>query len=94
MGNKRDSTSERQVSTEEAKALAGSLGCEFFEASAKTSANVEAVFKSVIRQIRISRGQGVGGQGSGGGGGGGHAGGGGGGGGGGRGKKRKKCVIL
>lgn len=41
VGNKCDRTSEREVSKEEGLALAKSMKCEFFEASAKTCTNVE-----------------------------------------------------
>ncbi|KAK4686523.1 hypothetical protein P7C73_g3602, partial [Tremellales sp. Uapishka_1] len=53
VGNKRDKPHERDVSTEEAKALAQHLGCDFFETSAKTNTNVEAAFKCLVRQIKI-----------------------------------------
>lgn len=97
VGNKRDQVALREVSTDEGRDTAHKLGCDFFEASAKTNMNVEASFKSLVRQIkaqrRIAEGGTAGPEGAGG-----PAGmmGGGGAGLGGRGagKKRKKCVIL
>ncbi|WVR04744.1 hypothetical protein IAU60_001755 [Kwoniella sp. DSM 27419] len=85
VGNKRDMPNLREVSTDEASHLARSLGCEFFEASAKTNTNVEAAFKALVRQIRANKlgidpaTQGGNGQGSTG-----H----------GKRKKRPKCVVL
>ena len=58
-------------------------GCDFFETSAKSNSNVEAAFKSLVRQIKLTKG---GYDGS--------VGGGGGGTGGARAKKKKKCIIL
>lgn len=55
VGNKRDMFSQREVSTEEARGLAQRLGCDFFEASAKTNTNVEAAFKSLVRQIKANK---------------------------------------
>ena len=55
VGNKRDQFASRQVSTDEARALAQRMGCEFFETSAKTNTNVESAFKSVVRAINTSR---------------------------------------
>jgi GTPase KRas protein len=55
VGNKKDHYNGREVSTEEGKALATSLGCEFFETSAKTNANVENCFKCVVREIKQLR---------------------------------------
>lgn len=79
VGNKRDAAAARQVSTEEGKASASRLGCEFYEASAKTNSNVEVVFKSLIRQIRVGKKGYTGATGAGGAG---------------DKRKRKKCVIL
>jgi GTPase KRas protein len=42
----------REVSTEEARVLAMRLGCDFYETSAKANTNVEAAFKSLVRQIK------------------------------------------
>lgn len=55
VGNKKDYYQGREVSTEEAKMLAMSLGCDFFETSAKTNSNVENCFKSVVRQIKVDK---------------------------------------
>ncbi|WWD21626.1 hypothetical protein CI109_106112 [Kwoniella shandongensis] len=83
VGNKKDQYHSREVSTDEGSSLARSLGCDFYEASAKTNTNVESGFKSLVRQIKVNKrgGAGEGGQG---------------GIGGGTGSKRKKqkCVIL
>ncbi|KAK9727864.1 RAS2 protein [Basidiobolus ranarum] len=55
VGNKCDKINEREVSKEEGLGLARRLGCEFIEASAKTSVNVEKSFYTVVRMIRASR---------------------------------------
>lgn len=55
VGNKKDYYQGREVSTDEGKMLAMSLGCDFFETSAKTNSNVENCFKSVVRQIKVDR---------------------------------------
>lgn len=79
VGNKRDRPQEREVTQEEGLGLASSMGCGFFETSAKTNYNVEAAFKAVVRSIKIAKMGGVtsgrepGAR---------------------SGKKRKKCVIL
>ena len=52
VGNKCDLEKDRQVSTEEGKALAGQWQCSFFEASAKTRTNVDESFFAVVRKIR------------------------------------------
>ncbi|RXK40932.1 Ras family, other [Tremella mesenterica] len=51
VGNKRDQFAFREVSTEEGQRLAMRLGCDFYEASARTNANVEPAFKSCVRGI-------------------------------------------
>lgn len=99
VGNKRDQVSFREVSTDEGRQLAQKLGCDFYEASAKTNTNVEASFKSLVRQIKAQRRGEAGGGGPGFGGPGGGVGAGGAGYGAGAGiegsrRKRKKCVIL
>lgn len=52
IGNKCDNDSNRQVSFEEGKELADSLGIPFMESSAKTSENVEKVFISIAGEIK------------------------------------------
>ncbi|KAJ7178102.1 P-loop containing nucleoside triphosphate hydrolase protein [Mycena filopes] len=42
----------REVSAEEGAALARALGCEFIEASAKTSQNVDRAFANLVRAVR------------------------------------------
>ncbi|KAI9661242.1 MAG: Ras GTPase ras2 [Bathelium mastoideum] len=55
VGNKSDRLTEREVSTQEGQHLAKSLGCEFVEASAKNSVNVEKAFYDVVRSLRRQR---------------------------------------
>lgn len=55
VGNKSDRITEREVSTQEGHALARELGCDFVEASAKNSINVEKAFYDVVRQLRRQR---------------------------------------
>jgi Ras-related protein Rab-1A len=52
VGNKSDLTGKRVVTAEMGKELADSLGIEFLETSAKTSANVEQVFNDMAMQIK------------------------------------------
>ena len=52
VGNKCDLESERQVSFEEGKELAQSLGVKFLETSAKQSNNVENAFFTMSTEIR------------------------------------------
>lgn len=54
VGNKSDLEIERQVSFEEGAAFAKSLGCPFFETSAKQRINVEEAFYGLVRTINIS----------------------------------------
>ncbi|KAK6903584.1 hypothetical protein I203_107089 [Kwoniella mangroviensis CBS 8507] len=65
VGNKKDQYHSREVSTDEGSNLARSLGCDFYEASAKTNSNVENAFKSLVRQIKINKRGGGAGQGGG-----------------------------
>jgi len=52
VGNKLDLASERKVSVEEGRMLAGEFNCMFLETSAKTNTNVEQAFFEVVRAIR------------------------------------------
>jgi GTPase KRas len=52
VGNKCDAVAAREVSTQEGRALATKLGCNFVEASEKSGANVENTFYNVVRQLR------------------------------------------
>lgn len=52
-GTKSDLKSSRQVTAEEGLALAKELGCEaFFETSAKSGENVDAVVLSMVQALR------------------------------------------
>lgn len=55
VGNKCDAEDLREVPKDEGKANAERLGCQFIEASAKTSFNVEEPFYTVARMIRAER---------------------------------------
>jgi GTPase KRas protein len=57
VGNKCDRATEREVSTQEGRALAEELGCDFIEASAKNCINVEKVYFDVVRQLRRQAGR-------------------------------------
>lgn len=52
IGNKCDIDGKRQVSFEEGKELADSLGIPFMETSAKTSENVEQTFLRIATEIK------------------------------------------
>jgi len=52
VGNKCDLEGERQVPTEEGKALARQFGCKFIETSAKSRQNVDQAFYDIVREIR------------------------------------------
>jgi len=52
LGNKCDLQKERQVTTEEGKQFADSIGAPFFESSAKARINVEEGFHQLVREIR------------------------------------------
>lgn len=54
--NKVDKEKERKVSTEEGQELAKSLGIDYFEVSAKTGLNIEAIFQDLAKKI-ISSGK-------------------------------------
>ena len=51
VGNKCDLESERAVTPMDGTSLASSWGCPFFETSAKTKKNVEAIFVEVVREV-------------------------------------------
>ncbi|OWZ66231.1 hypothetical protein AYX14_06001 [Cryptococcus neoformans] len=59
VGNKKDMFHSREVSTDEGASLARRLGCEFYEASAKTNSNVEAAFKCLVKKIKLAKQGGV-----------------------------------
>jgi Ras family len=46
----------RRVSSQEGQDLAQSLGCEFYEASAKTGVNVDQIFTDLVRALRSLKG--------------------------------------
>ena len=52
VGNKSDLTSKREVSFDQAKEFADSLGIEFVETSAKNATNVEKAFMMMAAQIK------------------------------------------
>ena len=54
VGNKSDLEAQRQVSTEEAKKLSKAWRIPFYEASALTRSNVDAVFSDIVRLVRKS----------------------------------------
>eukprot|EP01097_Dermamoeba_algensis_P001438 TRINITY_DN1539_c0_g1_i1.p1 TRINITY_DN1539_c0_g1~~TRINITY_DN1539_c0_g1_i1.p1 ORF type:complete len:185 (-),score=41.11 TRINITY_DN1539_c0_g1_i1:152-706(-) len=51
VGNKKDLEPNRQVSTDEGRALAKTVSAPFFEASAKTNDNVEEIFHECVREV-------------------------------------------
>ena len=51
IGNKIDKTEERVISTEQGEKLAQEYGLPFFEASAKSGENVDAIFKALYKKI-------------------------------------------
>jgi GTPase SAR1 family protein len=55
VGNKRDLPNDRRVSTDMGRALAERLHCKFFETSARIHDDVEAVFKEIVRQIKVAK---------------------------------------
>jgi len=62
VGNKCDLTDSRQVTQQEGKDLASSLGVPFMEASAKQRVNVEECFVSLVKQTRAAGCGGAGGK--------------------------------
>ncbi|KAG6910640.1 hypothetical protein DXG01_009150 [Tephrocybe rancida] len=52
VGNKADIVQDRAVSKEEGRQLAESLGCEYFETSAKTAMGVDTLFTELVRSLR------------------------------------------
>lgn len=57
VGNKSDRATEREVLTQDGRALARELGCEFVETSAKHGIHVEKAFYDVVRVLRYQRQQ-------------------------------------
>ncbi|KAJ5079804.1 ras-like protein rasd [Anaeramoeba ignava] len=55
VGNKSDLENERQVSSGEARDLAKTFGCPYFETSAKSRINIEESFFGLVREIRKVR---------------------------------------
>ena len=55
VGNKSDLVSQRVVSTEEGALLARSMGCPFFEVSAKMRINVDEAIHALVREIMKER---------------------------------------
>jgi Ras-related protein Rab-1A len=57
VGNKADLESKRQVTYEEGKELADSLGIKFIEASAKANTNVDNAFMTLANNIKAKIGK-------------------------------------
>lgn len=57
VGNKMDQVAEREVSSEEGKAVARRMGCEFVETSAKSRQNLELAYYTAVRLVRKQRGE-------------------------------------
>ena len=55
MGNKCDLEDAREVSTDEGKELAKSLGIPFLESSAKTRINIDEAFHAVVNEVREAK---------------------------------------
>lgn len=51
VGNKTDLSAERQVTKEEAEALAGSLGMEYFETSAKDNQGINEMMEALSQAL-------------------------------------------
>jgi len=58
LGNKSDRAEERQVSADKGQKLAQQYGCGFLETSAKTSANIETAFLTLLGQVYHNKIQG------------------------------------
>ena len=56
VGNKCDLENQREVHASEADSLAQSWGCSFFEASAKSTCNVNEVFIEIVREMNTKPG--------------------------------------
>lgn len=56
VGNKSDLSDQRVISSAQGEDLARRFGCNFIEASAKQSVNVEWIFYDLLRQIRMEAG--------------------------------------
>jgi len=50
-GNKCDLVNDREVSTEDGQKVADQFGCPFFETSAKTNTNINALFERLVWEI-------------------------------------------
>eukprot|EP01114_Cavostelium_apophysatum_P004617 TRINITY_DN1493_c0_g1_i1.p1 TRINITY_DN1493_c0_g1~~TRINITY_DN1493_c0_g1_i1.p1 ORF type:complete len:125 (+),score=27.33 TRINITY_DN1493_c0_g1_i1:338-712(+) len=53
LANKADLEEQREVTTAEGLKLAQSLGCQFFEGSAKTKHNVVETYHTLLRMLRL-----------------------------------------
>ncbi|XP_055990409.1 GTP-binding protein REM 2 isoform X1 [Sorex fumeus] len=58
VGNKSDLVRSREVSVEEGRHLAGTLGCKHIETSAALHHNTQELFEGAVRQIRLRRSRG------------------------------------
>lgn len=54
VGNKVDLESEREVSSNEGRALAEEWGCPFMETSAKSKTMVDELFAEIVRQMNYA----------------------------------------
>ena len=55
VGNKIDKVDQRRVPSAEGRALAGALGADFFEASAKSGVGVDEVFMSAASTLAVQK---------------------------------------